>query len=118
MIFISFFKEVLPSNEDFVLTACLLPVLMSVNTLSDNFSKENTPVIHFLLISIYKLDSYLAHLKEHDNQTSAGIVRMFFKELLEQLNHQPRFNDHGKQTLAYCMGNFFYPHYRDFLLKE
>ena len=73
---------------------------------------------HFIHISTYKLGSYLAHLKEHVNEPSAGIVRMFCQELLEQLNHQSRFNDHGKQTLAYCMGNFFHPHYRGILLKE
>ena len=73
--------------------------------------------MYFIPISIYKLGSYLAHLKEHDNKPSAGIVRLFCKELLEQLNQHSRFNDHGKQTLIYCMGNFFDPRFRG-LLKE
>ena len=97
----------------------LLPALKSLKLVSEKFSTDSEPVMHIVMITIYKMTKYFESFKaEPETHFVAAVVKRFCKELVEQINQQSRFNDMGKHTTACIMGNLFHPHYRGLLLKE
>lgn len=110
-------QDVIPSDKDFSLMEVLVPVLKSMRTLSESFSKDSEPVLHSVLVGLYRTEIYLSKYPTKPTPCAA-VIRDFCSHLSTNLNTEARFDSKGLHNKHYCLAHLLHPHYRGHLLKK